>query len=89
MPHVGVRKLKARALETIRAVRDHRARYVITYRGGPPASPGGSRREGGNHRGGPGRLGRVDPAGRGGRPGVAFPVDIYRTPGPRRRALQP
>ncbi|HHS96337.1 MAG TPA: type II toxin-antitoxin system Phd/YefM family antitoxin, partial [Chloroflexi bacterium] len=32
---VGVRELKARASEIIRAVRDRRARYVITYRGRP------------------------------------------------------
>ncbi len=35
MAQVGVRELKARASEIIRAVRDRRARYVITYRGRP------------------------------------------------------
>jgi prevent-host-death family protein len=35
MPEVGVRELKARASEIVRAVREHRARYVITYRGRP------------------------------------------------------
>ncbi len=35
MTQVGVRELKARASEIIRAVRDHRARYLITYRGRP------------------------------------------------------
>jgi prevent-host-death family protein len=35
MPDVGVRELKARASEIVRAVRERRARYVITYRGQP------------------------------------------------------
>jgi prevent-host-death family protein len=35
MNEVGVRELKARASEIIRAVRDQRARYLITYRGRP------------------------------------------------------
>jgi prevent-host-death family protein len=35
MAQVGVRELKARASEIIRAVRDRRARYIITYRGRP------------------------------------------------------
>ena len=35
MPDVGVRELKARALEIVRNVRDRRARYTITYRGQP------------------------------------------------------
>lgn len=35
MPEVGVRELKTRASEIIRAVRDRRARYLITYRGRP------------------------------------------------------
>ena len=35
MPQVGVRELKARASEIVRAVRDRRARYVITHRGRP------------------------------------------------------
>lgn len=35
MAEVGVRELKARASEIIRAVREQRARYVITHRGRP------------------------------------------------------
>ena len=35
MPDVGVRELKIRASEIVRDVRDHRARYIITYRGRP------------------------------------------------------
>jgi prevent-host-death family protein len=35
MSDIGVRELKARASEIVRAVRDQRARYVITYRGRP------------------------------------------------------
>ena len=35
MPKVGIRELKAHASEIMRKVRDHRARYVITYRGRP------------------------------------------------------
>lgn len=35
MPEIGVRELKARASEIIRAVRERRARYLITYRGRP------------------------------------------------------
>jgi prevent-host-death family protein len=35
MAQVGVRELKARASEIIRAVRERRARYLITYRGRP------------------------------------------------------
>ena len=35
MPDVGVRELKTHASEIIRAVRERRARYVITYRGRP------------------------------------------------------
>ena len=35
MPDVGVRELKARASEIVRDVRDHKAQYVITYRGRP------------------------------------------------------
>jgi prevent-host-death family protein len=34
---VGVRELKARVSEVIRAVRERRARYTITYRGRPVA----------------------------------------------------
>jgi prevent-host-death family protein len=37
MPEIGVRELKARASEIIRAVRDHRAYYTVTYRGRPVA----------------------------------------------------
>ena len=33
MPDVGVRELKIRASEIVRDVREHRARYIITYRG--------------------------------------------------------
>ena len=35
MEEIGVRELKARASEIVRAVRDRRARYLITYRGRP------------------------------------------------------
>jgi prevent-host-death family protein len=35
MPDIGVRELKTRASEIVREVREHRARYVITYRGRP------------------------------------------------------
>ena len=35
MPEIGMRELKARASEIVRAVRDRRARYLITYRGRP------------------------------------------------------
>ena len=35
MAQVGVRELKTRASEIIRAVRERRARYVVTYRGRP------------------------------------------------------
>lgn len=35
MPDVGVRELKIRASEIVRAVRERRARYTITYRGRP------------------------------------------------------
>lgn len=35
MPEIGVRELKARASEIVRAVRERRARYVITHRGRP------------------------------------------------------
>jgi len=35
MPDVGVRELKIRASEIVRDVREHRARYTITYRGRP------------------------------------------------------
>ena len=33
MPEIGVRELKTRASEILREVREHNARYVITYRG--------------------------------------------------------
>jgi prevent-host-death family protein len=35
MPDVGVRELKTHASKIVRDVREHRARYVITYRGQP------------------------------------------------------
>ena len=35
MPEIGVRELKARASEIVRAVRDQRVRYTVTYRGRP------------------------------------------------------
>jgi prevent-host-death family protein len=35
MAEIGVRELKARASEIVRAVRERRARYTITYRGRP------------------------------------------------------
>ncbi|MBC7264111.1 MAG: type II toxin-antitoxin system Phd/YefM family antitoxin [Chloroflexi bacterium] len=35
MAEIGVRELKARASAIIRAVRDRRARYLVTYRGKP------------------------------------------------------
>ena len=35
MPEIGVRELKARASEIVRAVRDQRMRYTVTYRGRP------------------------------------------------------
>jgi prevent-host-death family protein len=35
MPEIGIRELKARASEIVRAVRDRRARYIVTYRGRP------------------------------------------------------
>jgi prevent-host-death family protein len=34
---IGIRELKARASEVVRAVREERARYVITQRGKPAA----------------------------------------------------
>ncbi len=33
MPESGVRELKIRASQILRAVRERRARYIITYRG--------------------------------------------------------
>ena len=35
MAEIGIRELKARASEIVRAVREHRTRYLITYRGRP------------------------------------------------------
>jgi len=35
MLEIGVRELKARASEIVRAVRERRARYLITHRGKP------------------------------------------------------
>jgi len=35
MRSIGVRELKSQASEIIQTVRNHRARYVITYRGEP------------------------------------------------------
>ena len=35
MREIGIRELKTRASEIVRDVRDHRAQYVITYRGRP------------------------------------------------------
>jgi prevent-host-death family protein len=35
MSEIGVRELKTRASEIVRAVRDRRARYLVTYRGRP------------------------------------------------------
>ena len=35
MPEIGVRELKTSASEIVRAVRERRARYLITYRGRP------------------------------------------------------
>ncbi|RLC57804.1 MAG: hypothetical protein DRI79_12090 [Chloroflexi bacterium] len=37
MPEIGVRELKNRVSEIIRAVREARVEYVITYRGRPAA----------------------------------------------------
>ena len=37
MPEVGVRELKNRTSEIVRAVREARVEYVITYRGRPVA----------------------------------------------------
>ena len=37
MTEVGIRELKNRASEIVRAVREERAEYVITYRGQPVA----------------------------------------------------
>ena len=38
MPEVGVRELKAKTSEILRAIREQRARYVVTYRGRPVAA---------------------------------------------------
>jgi prevent-host-death family protein len=37
MEEIGIRELKARASDVVRAVRERRARYVITQRGVPVA----------------------------------------------------
>lgn len=37
MPQVGIRKLKNDASEIIRAVREERAEYIVTYHGQPVA----------------------------------------------------
>jgi len=37
MEAIGIRELKARASEVVRAVKERRARYVITQRGRPAA----------------------------------------------------
>ncbi len=37
MPRVGVRELKNQTTEILRNVREHRAEYVVTYRGRPVA----------------------------------------------------
>jgi prevent-host-death family protein len=37
MEEIGIRELKARVSEVVRAVRERRARYVITQRGEPVA----------------------------------------------------
>jgi prevent-host-death family protein len=47
MPDVGVRELKTNASEIVRNVREHGARYTITYRGRPvglltPLEPSGA-----------------------------------------------
>ncbi|MBC7227028.1 MAG: type II toxin-antitoxin system Phd/YefM family antitoxin [Thermoflexales bacterium] len=38
MEEIGIRELKARASEVVRAVKERRARYVITQRGKPVAA---------------------------------------------------
>ncbi len=37
MEEIGIRELKARASEVVRAVKERRARYIITQRGHPAA----------------------------------------------------
>lgn len=37
MEQIGIRELKARASELVRAVKERRARYIITRRGEPVA----------------------------------------------------
>ena len=37
MEEIGIRELKARASEVVRAVKERRARYIITQRGKPAA----------------------------------------------------
>jgi prevent-host-death family protein len=38
MPQIGIRKLKTKASEILKEVREKRARYVVTYRGRPIAT---------------------------------------------------
>ena len=38
MEEIGIRELKARASDVVRAVKEQRARYVITQRGRPVAA---------------------------------------------------
>ncbi len=38
MEEIGIRELKARASEVLRAVKEQRARYVVTQRGKPVAA---------------------------------------------------
>jgi len=35
---IGIRELKSRASEVVRAVKEHRARYIVTQRGVPVAA---------------------------------------------------
>jgi prevent-host-death family protein len=37
MPEIGIRELKARISQVVRAVKEHRARYVVHVRGKPVA----------------------------------------------------
>jgi prevent-host-death family protein len=37
MPEIGIRELKTRISQVVRAVKEHRARYVIRVRGKPVA----------------------------------------------------
>ena len=38
MEEIGIRELKARASDVVRAVKEQRARYVVTQRGKPVAA---------------------------------------------------